>query len=328
MSHKNTCKFIITLTGLLLYGNLLYGQNVKINVISGEERLAYAYVYVNGTVVGVTDTLGVFALSSEQLHRGDTLSASFVGFSEGQVIYNGDTSRNPTIYLRADYVLEPVIVSAQRINMLRLLRRHTNFPQWIATRDKEFALSFESDITNDGIEHRSEGDIKLALSPRLDLDPRYKCLSLDALGDTTEIVNRVGSTMIAAMKTAQSLSMAGAYKNAIITSRGIVGDERIFILSYTHESGSTQILLHVDKEEKNIRSFEWSYLSSNLTVRSDMNVQLSPYGRNKSIVIQSYEWNSSLSSTGRSEEVTVDSITESPHRNTWDLFLDEEGNPK
>lgn len=323
-----TLKSSVTFICLLVGVHKLGAQDVKVNVVSGEERLAYAYVSVNGHVVGVTDTLGIFNVPRFQLQRGDTLSASFVRFDGRNVIYDGDPSRELIIDLKANFELEAVTVSAQKINMLRQLRRHTNFPQYINTRDKEYDISFESAITDGGIEHNAGGAVKLVLSPRLDLDRRYKCLSLDARGDTTEVVQLIGETMMQTVWLAQSLSFAEQYKNTVITSRGIVDNKRIFILSYTYEAGTMQILLHVDKENKNIRSFEISLLSSDLVNRTNMHANLRPYGRNKVIELIDYEWRNSRPSIGRSVKIEVNRITESPHSNTRNLFYDSDGNPK
>lgn len=314
-------KFGVALACLLSCGILLHGQGVRINVVSGEERLAYAYIYVNGRAIGVTDTLGVFTMPLSWLHRGDTLSASFVGFGGDRTIYDGETSEM-TIDLKANYQLEEVVVSARGVNMLRLLRKHTDFPQWIETRNKAYTLRFESRIDD----RHSSGEIKLALSPRLDLDPRYKCISSNAGGDTIGVIDRIGSTMLLAVKITQSLSMVEMYKQAVITSRGIVGDERIFILSYTVESGTSQILLYVDKTSKQVTHFETSWLSSDLSERWNMNVRLAPYGKNSSIVLSGYEREASLESRVRLEKVV--NITQSHLSNTWNMFYDKEGNLK
>ncbi len=92
----------------------LSAQDVKVWVKNDNgEPVPHAYVYVNGRVVGVVDTLGVTAISEENLQIGDTLSASMVGAKSEWVIYqrqnriellleNAITARSVFVYADAE----------------------------------------------------------------------------------------------------------------------------------------------------------------------------------------------------------------------------------
>ena len=62
---------------------------LKLSVRSdANEALWYAYVYVNGRAVTVTDTLGFAQVPEEKLKIGDTLAVSYVGTETQRIVYD------------------------------------------------------------------------------------------------------------------------------------------------------------------------------------------------------------------------------------------------
>lgn len=76
-----------------VYGDSIPSKesNVKITVISDNDPLGYAYVYINGDIFTSTDSYGVAYISTSRLRTGDTISASFVGYQGGNLIYTGNS---------------------------------------------------------------------------------------------------------------------------------------------------------------------------------------------------------------------------------------------
>lgn len=70
-----------------------------------DEALPYAYVYVNGRAVAVTDTLGVGAVPEAKLSLGDTLTVSYVGAESERTVYDAAMQRRGewSVSLREKY---------------------------------------------------------------------------------------------------------------------------------------------------------------------------------------------------------------------------------
>ena len=54
---------------------------------SGEKKLSYAYIYLNGRVCGIADQDGAFNIPHSKLHIGDTIPASYVGARPAFAVY-------------------------------------------------------------------------------------------------------------------------------------------------------------------------------------------------------------------------------------------------
>lgn len=75
---------------LALCGEAAYAQTQLVKIISDEnETLSYSTVYINGKAYATADRNAVLNIPREMLKVGDTISASYVGYENGQVIYDG-----------------------------------------------------------------------------------------------------------------------------------------------------------------------------------------------------------------------------------------------
>lgn len=62
------------------------------HVRSGNERLPYAYVFINRKIYGSADSTGCARIPQRMLRDGDTLSASYVGVRDAFTVYRGGDS--------------------------------------------------------------------------------------------------------------------------------------------------------------------------------------------------------------------------------------------
>lgn len=100
-------KLRVLCVAALFAGGYAGAQDLKISVRSDSEALPYAYVYLNGRAVAVTDTLGVALLPAQVWQIGDTLSASYVGTKPDTVVIDRKMARTgagelllPEMYVR------------------------------------------------------------------------------------------------------------------------------------------------------------------------------------------------------------------------------------
>lgn len=82
-------KKILFLIGLIGFWGYVQASPLKLSVRNDTNAaLWYAYVYVNGRAVAVTDTLGFAQVSEEKLKIGDTVSVSYVGTETQRIVYD------------------------------------------------------------------------------------------------------------------------------------------------------------------------------------------------------------------------------------------------
>ncbi len=81
-----TKAFILSLVALG-WTVALQAQNFQVQAVSGEEKLSYAYIYLNGRVCGIADQDGAFNIPHSKLHIGDTIPASYVGARPAFAVY-------------------------------------------------------------------------------------------------------------------------------------------------------------------------------------------------------------------------------------------------
>ena len=81
-----TKAFILSLVALG-WTVALQAQNFQVQAVSGEKKLSYAYIYLNGRVCGIADQDGAFNIPHSKLHIGDTIPASYVGARPAFAVY-------------------------------------------------------------------------------------------------------------------------------------------------------------------------------------------------------------------------------------------------
>lgn len=84
------------------------GQPVSIKVHTNEERLTYAYIYVNGKISGSTYSLEIFKVNKSLFLDGDTIQDSYVGRNSTFAIYDG--AERYELNLTQDNTITPVVI--------------------------------------------------------------------------------------------------------------------------------------------------------------------------------------------------------------------------
>lgn len=128
-------KFLFFIT--LAIPLLAVGQKMKIRVHAENEALPYAYIYINGKIACSADTLGVASLDASRLVAGDTISASYIGRSNGHAIYDGKGSYE--IELMSDNEIPTVVVVASKKQDKRIKALH--IPKFYQETSGDFEIS-------------------------------------------------------------------------------------------------------------------------------------------------------------------------------------------
>lgn len=101
-------------------------QSQPVRVVSYDGiELAFSYVYVNGKPIGVADKDGRLIIPAESIHKGDTISATYVGYNKGGVVYDKYRKDSYTIKLTSDIVEKVTVYGRKETRQeFRKIRRY------------------------------------------------------------------------------------------------------------------------------------------------------------------------------------------------------------
>lgn len=107
---KRFVKYLV----LLLSVSTLSAQ-VGVRVMSFDNiELPFSYVYINGKAIGMADADGKFTIrGKERINRGDTISASYIGYNKGFVIFQGERNDDYLVKLSSD-IVERIMVYGRK----------------------------------------------------------------------------------------------------------------------------------------------------------------------------------------------------------------------
>lgn len=253
-------KKLVCFIGLLGLCGALQAASLKLRVRNdANEALWYAYVYVNGRAVTVTDTLGFAQVPDDKLKVGDTLSVSYVGTETQRIVYDKALQQEGeyVFVLPEKYnalVSDEVVVKAdiEKLYRKNVERRRPYYCMSLWTAD--FGMKIQ--MPNAKV-HIIAGKIKFPYILGFDTDiPRKIITSSDTTGlswyinsDLTYALTSLHTVLYVAFRPA-----AGTWK----PSYGYLGKQdgnRIFRISYAEiQPGiSYQILLKADRESGEIK---------------------------------------------------------------------------
>lgn len=269
--------YLLILAGLTWHSAAM-AQNLKITVRNdASEPLPYAFVYVKGKPVAVTDSLGIALIPSNRFADNDTIYASFLGTEPQWVVYDKALKQVgkhdfvlPEIYsLTID---EPVIV---RGDIEKLFRKYTNFTSALnynCTLDARFEAVFHTA----GHKDRSvSGQLKAGnqvwskdFSSYRQMGWFHRPMEFVTQSDTSGISGLLRRHSFIALNSINSaLQISGQKKvGSYRPYYGYLGKKdgcRIFRISYPEYSArrACQILLYVDEHTKDIRSAEVEFVN-------------------------------------------------------------------
>lgn len=224
---------------------------IKVFVSSSSEHLPYAHVYINSKPIGTTDSIGTIVIPESKLLSGDTISASFLGYHEGLVIFNPKEKNEYKINLHSTFTIESALIKACNYKFMRKHVAELIFDNL----NKVFEMNFE--ITKTG-NIPCRGIIKLIYHPRLDIDYRYKCLSIQTDCDTSQSITMVADIFRIAIHNSSYLFW-NRFKGAFISYQGINNNEKIFNYSYKNENENERVihsLIFADMDNKQIKRLQ------------------------------------------------------------------------
>ncbi|MDD3107626.1 MAG: hypothetical protein PHV49_00220 [Alistipes sp.] len=281
---KNTKTLLLCLA---LFGFVwpLRAGDLRLHIVMGEETLGYAYVSLNGKVVGVADAQGTLTLSASQLTLQDTISVSYVGTLPASVVYTEalQASSEYTFQMQPDQILDMAEVTA-KFNAWRFFRKSVRkhlIPDWWCEESGIAELSFTHNgrttyalhtpfyygiiPTRDG---KSEAHTRTQVTETLPADPQLQ----------TMIYTAIFHSLWRITEALYFEDMAEMNTGVILQYRGEQEGKRHFVLARHVEGVSNyQLLLIVDKQSREVESatLELLYPSfdSRLSCKAQFQVQ-------------------------------------------------------
>lgn len=181
----------LTLLFSLLFTGLAFSQDIKVSVLSNNEPLSYSYYYINGKILGATDSMGVCRISKSILNIGDTISASYVGIS-GSIVYDQALSQNVQCVINiAESRLDEVVVTASgRSDAFKLFKKYVNVPELILYKNLIFNVDFSFSGEIESLNRACKGSFSVCYE---DLSPRhpYKITDIGISGDTIGVMTYI-----------------------------------------------------------------------------------------------------------------------------------------
>lgn len=260
---KKTRK-ILSVVLFVLFSSCLYGKGLKVSVKAEEGSLAFSYIYVNGTITCVADSLGVAYLPIDNINIGDSISASFLGFTSSGIVYDSvvAASKEVEINLIATFTADEVVVS---VDVMELYKKFVRKKQYLKNSGRRFHFNFSSNRVNDenvSVKNRT-GEVSFQWYPPLRL---YKFPKFKVEGDTTNLRDDLVHAFILTMYPAQTVThsrfigITEFYRrrgySTRISYKGIRDDYRIFIFTFKNDYISHQEMFCFDKDSGFLKYFE------------------------------------------------------------------------
>lgn len=272
-------RFILSLFILLSLAGPVIGSPLKLSVRSdANEALWYAYVYINGRAVAVTDTLGFAQVPDEKLKVGDTLSVSYVGTEPQWVVYDKGLQKQAeyAFVLPEKYdalVADEVIV---KTDLKKFFKKNTK--ETVAG-EGSFSNIMTSDFrmtirTPDGKQREIEGLLTASKNSTahkdiLGITGYHRMMRIKTTSDTSGIFPVLYRSLYMALKsnTVTVINMARDRKQGNIQVKyfGKQDGCRVFRVVYPDQEGVyfqqgyyRQVLARIDEITKLPRSMEYS----------------------------------------------------------------------
>lgn len=256
---------------------LVWAQDFRVTVHNDQnEPLPYAYIHINGRVTTISDSTGNVVLDANRLLPGDTLSASYVGTENAQVIYDEELKAGGkyTFILSEIYQSLTAEEVTVRIDIVDLLRKHLRHSFSIFYNNR-LRAPFGWKNGGAGPERKIEGEFTAEMkgieNPNTGTVSKFyqKPLKITTPDDMTGVSDRIQSDIISSLELMR-------YWNSLFNSikfrpkqfkanakewklayRGRKDGDHIFRLSYPQEDGTAQCLAFVSEDSKRIRRIEW-----------------------------------------------------------------------
>ena len=266
------------------------------------EALWYAYVYVNGRAVAVTDTCGVAQVSEEKLNLGDTLSVSYVGTEPQWVVYDKALKKqNEYFFILSEkydlLVTKEVVV---KVDLRKYFRKNTKecvAMEGYGVLESDFQMTVK---TSDGCQRTLSGSLKGSKNHMYSEGPGWpeyfhRRLRIKCVGDTTGIgecmyrnlqktIKACGVTVVDIARDTKRHNMQLKYFGKQDGCRGfrVVFPEQSGI--YYQQGRYRQALLRIDKKTLMPRNIEMTIVDLRNGDKSTIVSDYAMWGKSKKLM--------------------------------------------
>lgn len=241
----------------------LFSQNFTVKVLSGNEPVAYAYIFINNSIICSADSNGIAIFPQKLLKSGDTISVSFVGSKPEMFIYNNDAAdkRECTIKINETVYLNDITIKGQDASN-KMFKRSVK-PLFVGNWYDYYTGVFNLSVMGTGVNKDISGDFKYTALP---YNPKKRGLKsnleINTNSDTLNFENQVRSTLFMYSNALYSAVLwKGAYMNKglIAVYKGETPLNRIFLITrprfYSDKSvDDMQQLIYIDKKSGYLNS--------------------------------------------------------------------------
>ncbi len=236
----------------------LSAQTFTVRVVSGNEPLAYAYVFINKKIICSADSSGIAAFPQKLLNLGDTISVSYVGATPGMAIYSEEVAGKGecTITLQETVYLKDLTVRGQDASN-KLFKKYFK-PLFVDNWHDFFTGKFKMIIKGLNTKKDVTGDFKYTALPYSPEKRGLKSsLEINTASDTLHL-DKVTRYSLGLFNNALYLAVlwkrADMNKGMIAVYKGETPANRIFLITrpqfYTdkYTIDDVQQLIYVDKK--------------------------------------------------------------------------------
>lgn len=280
-----------------------YAQDLRLHVRNDiGEDLPYAYIYVNGAAVAVTDSTGTTALAAQQLNEGDTIKAVCVGTEPEWVVYNAKLKKRGEYQFKLKEIF--TVLKAETVTVTATADAEKLFRQHFK---KLPTLNYNAKLTAD-FSMSIRGQQNAEVVGKLEADNRisppnpnpYKPLSSYALfnshfrittaSDTTQVNAFMNHQLHLGLESSNNVinyiaqGQLGPYKPNY-RYLGADDDCRLFRITYPNLAPgvglSYQILVKIDDKTGHIRHVEFNIFNKAFQGELQINADFDEYQNRK-----------------------------------------------
>ncbi|MDE5945363.1 MAG: hypothetical protein K2G93_07260 [Rikenella sp.] len=276
MKHRIIRKIWISCWAILCGSSVASAQSLRVVVRNeADEALPYAYIYVNGRAMAVTDTLGIGAVPEAKLSLGDTLTVSYVGAESERTVYDRAMQRQGewSVSLRERYRTLTAAEVVVRADVEALYRRSVE-KFWVLYEPHQATARFtirngDGLIEGQATATHQPGDTSEMTYLRRGIFWYHLPLSIDEVaGDTAMMTTEAVHGSLHLGFYYPAFALAGAMREGLKNDEGVrfgyLGKRegcRLFRIVYPEvREGegrySVQFLVWVGEEERRIRRIE------------------------------------------------------------------------
>lgn len=296
--HKiNSNKFVLLLIcGLVVFTGS--AQNFKVKITSNKMPLGYSYLYINGDVKEVVNSDGEMILDLKKLNPGDTISASFVGYSKNEIVLTEDIMKigECSIDLLAQFDIDEIVVKMDAEKLLKKYARWSPFYHYGDIKN----LDYNYVIKKDGVVVKKDnGTLPLVFVYRYEGKnvrnplPVYGYVEDNAKENIDFSKQFISSAFYDISITAQyySYMLKGKFDNKeTLEYKGIVDSCRVFAAIQKQENFVKQIICYFNKETNNLSRCEISLIEydsdGHIILKRDSQLEVESLKMKKSIITQ------------------------------------------